>query len=63
MKYLKKCLCVYIPQQSDSGFLMWEEISLRHVLTYSSSHQSLHTKSHPFDKLLRPLDGSLENHR
>lgn len=33
------------------------------LLTYSSPHQSLHSKSHSFNKLLRPLDGSLENPR
>lgn len=30
------------------------------VLTYSSSNQSLHPKSHSFNKLLWALDGSLE---
>lgn len=68
MKYLikyRKIKYFYVSMYHSNKFQVShvEEISFRHVLTYGSSHQSLHTKSHPFNKLLRPLDGSLENHR
>lgn len=47
-------------QTKISLFVTADPFMMKPELTYGPSHQSFHPKGHSFNKLLRSLDGSLE---